>query len=286
MRLVLLPQMRYKLFGGEPNGETRRSLDRQAVEEDRTAVASSTEPAKRRATLDRQPVRDRRDPLGPEDRGSLVRPARGIPESLDVLASPATVGGGRNLVGNVASVLGRARRTRPAPVGERLHRRDLRSRKKGGPDVGKTKRGKGSKLMVVVDGKGVPLGISVTSASPAEVRLVAQTLKTIAVPRPGRGRPRQNPPRLIADRAYDSDPLRDELARRGIDLISPHRKNRVRAPTQDGRKLRRYRNRWIVERTIAWLGAFRHLVIRYERSTRLYLAFLHFASALLALRRL
>ena len=215
-----------------------------------------------------------------------MRSARGIPEPLDVLAPAATMGGGRSLAGNVASVIRRARRTRPAAMGERLHRWDLRSRKKGGPDVGKTKRGKGSELMVVVDGKGVPLGMSVTSASPAEVKLVAQTLKTIAVPRSGRGRPRQNPPCLIADRAYDSDPLRNDLARRGIDLISPHRKNRVKAPTQDGRKLRRYKHRWIVERTIAWLGAFRHLVVRYERSTRLYLALLHFASALLALRRL
>ena len=286
MRLVLLPQMRYKLFGGEPNGETWRSLDRQAVEENRTAVASSTETTKRRATLDRQPVRDRRDPLGLEDGGPVVRSARGIPESLDVLAPAATMGGGRRLAENVESVLGRARRTRPPAMGERLHRRDLCSRQKRGSDIGKTKRGKGSKLMVVVDGKGVPLGISVTSASPAEVKLVAQTLKTIAVPRPGRGRPRQNPPCLIADRAYDSDPLRNELARQGIDLISPHRKNRVKAPTQDGRKLRRYKHRWIVERTIAWLGAFRHLVVRYERSTHLYLAFLHFASALLVLRRL
>ena len=82
MRLVLLPQMRYKLFGGEPNGETWRSLDRQAVEENRTAVASSTETTKRRATLDRQPVRDRRDPLGPEDGSPVVRSVRGIPESL------------------------------------------------------------------------------------------------------------------------------------------------------------------------------------------------------------
>ncbi len=128
--------------------------------------------------------------------------------------------------------------------------------------------------------------MSVASASPAEVRLVPQTLATIAVPRAGPGRPRQTPPRLIADRAYDSDPLRKDLARRGIQLISPHRKNRTRPATQDGRTLRRYRRRWVIERTIAWLGSYRRLVVRYERSTRLYLAFLHFACALIALRGL
>lgn len=140
--------------------------------------------------------------------------------------------------------------------------------------------------MVVADGKGVPLGVSITSASPSEVKLAEPTLATIAVPRGGPGRPRRKMLRLIADRAYDSDPLRSALKRRGIDLISPHRINRRRPKTQDGRKLRRYRHRWIIERTMAWYGSFRRLIVRYERSTRLYLAFFHFASALIALRGL
>jgi hypothetical protein len=38
-----------------------------------------------------------------------------------------------------------------------------------------------------------------------------------------------------ADKAYDSDPLRKRLQQRGIELICPHKKNRVRPPTQDGR---------------------------------------------------
>jgi len=140
--------------------------------------------------------------------------------------------------------------------------------------------------MVVADGKGIPLGIAITSASPSEVKLAEPTLATIAVPRRGCGRPRCRMVRLIADRAYDSDPLRRALASRGIELISPHRINRIRPKTQDGRKLRRYRRRWIIERTMAWYGSFRRLIVRYERSTRLYLAFFHFASALIALRGL
>jgi transposase len=140
--------------------------------------------------------------------------------------------------------------------------------------------------MVVVDGKGVPLGVFLASASPAEVTLVHPTLATIAVPRNGPGRPRSKPDRLIADKAYDSELLRDDLARRQIDLIAPHRRNRVRAARQDGRKLRRYKRRWIVERTFAWYGSFRRLVVRYERSPSLYLAFFHLASALIVMRRL
>jgi hypothetical protein len=46
----------------------------------------------------------------------------------------------------------------------------------------------------------------------------------------------------------------------GIELIAPHKVNRVRKPTQDGRALRRYRKRGKIERTNAWLGNFRHLV--------------------------
>ena len=56
-------------------------------------------------------------------------------------------------------------------------------------------------------------------------------------------------------------------------MICPHRKNRSKAPTQDGRALRRYRRRWKVERTFAWLGNFRRLVVRYERHPP------HFSSA-------
>jgi transposase len=140
--------------------------------------------------------------------------------------------------------------------------------------------------MVVVDGHGVPLGNLLESASPAEVKLVEPTLETIAVPRAGRGRPRKRPERLIYDRACDADPLRKRLARRGIDLICPHRKNRKRPPLQDGRKLRRYRRRWKVERTFSWLGNFRRLVVRWERDIKMYRAFFHVACLLITLRKL
>ncbi|WP_162426437.1 hypothetical protein [Pontibacter pudoricolor] len=48
---------------------------------------------------------------------------------------------------------------------------------------------------------------------------------------------------LIGDRAYDSDPLDEKLREKGVELIAPHRKNRVKKKTQDGRKLRRYKKR-------------------------------------------
>lgn len=139
--------------------------------------------------------------------------------------------------------------------------------------------------MVVVDGQGIPLGIHVTSASPGEVTLVDATLATIAVPRLHGGRPRGKPERLIGDMAYDSDGLRRRLARRGITVIAPYRSMRVNRPFEDRRLLRRYKHRWIIERTFAWFGNFRRLLVRHERRTSMYLALFQFAAALIALRR-
>jgi transposase len=140
--------------------------------------------------------------------------------------------------------------------------------------------------MVVADGQGVPLGIQLASASPHEVTLIESTLERVAVPRQGRGRPRKNPQRLVYDTAADSDPLRKRLWRRGIDLICPHRKNRTKARTQDGRKLRRYKRRWKIERTIGWISNFRRLVVRYERKIKMFQAFIHLACLMITLRKL
>ena len=139
--------------------------------------------------------------------------------------------------------------------------------------------------MVVVDGQGVPLGAHLDSASPSEMKLLEPTIEKIAVPRNGRGRPRKNPVRIVADRGYDSDPLRERLAIRGIELICPYRKNNKAKKYQDGRKLRRYKRRWTVERTFAWLQNFRRLVVRWEREITVYQAFFHVACILITLRQ-
>ncbi|MGA2652696.1 MAG: transposase [Terracidiphilus sp.] len=135
-------------------------------------------------------------------------------------------------------------------MGRGLSGRQLRASQKRGDAVGKAKRGKGTKWMVLGDGEGVPLGVRLESASPAEVTLADATLEQVRVPR-RKGRPRQKPKRLIADRGYDSDPLRKRWKRRGIELIAPCRKNNKERKYEDGRKLRRYKRRWKIERTNA-----------------------------------
>jgi transposase len=168
-------------------------------------------------------------------------------------------------------------------VGRSLSGRQLRSGEKGGSAVGKTKRGKGTKWMVLVDGQGLPLGVRLESASPAEVKLAEATLGEVRVPQP-KGRPRQRPKRIIADRGYDSDPLRERLRKRGIELIAPYRKSNRRKRYEDGRKLRRYKRRWIVERTNAWLGQFRRLLVRHEHLLATYRAFFYLACFWITLR--
>lgn len=91
------------------------------------------------------------------------------------------------------------------------------------------------------------------------------------------------PERLIGDRAYDSDPLDAKLKERGIEMIAPHRKNRKKK-TQDGRKLRRYKRRWKVERFFAWLFNFRRTLVRQEKKADNYLAFLLLACMKIMLR--
>ena len=98
--------------------------------------------------------------------------------------------------------------------------------------------------MAVADRTGLPIAIGVASASPHEVRRVEATLDRSFLG--------EAPVRLIGGKACDSDALDERLRReRGIEMIAPHRRNRKRRRTQDGRALRRYRRRWKVERLFA-----------------------------------
>lgn len=142
--------------------------------------------------------------------------------------------------------------------------------------MGKTKRGKGTKLMVVADAAGLPLSVYTASASPHEVTLVEATLHEMFTV----GRPR----RIIGDRAYDSDPLDEKLKELGIDLIAPHRMGRIKPLTQDGRLLRRYKRRWKVERLIAWLTSFKKVHTRWDHSLQHYTNFVYLACIMILLR--
>jgi transposase len=130
--------------------------------------------------------------------------------------------------------------------------------------------------MAVADSLGLPVAVSATSATPHEVTLVEPTLQASFV--------EEKPQRLVGDRAYDSDPLDERLAAEGIAMLAPHRSNRKKPPTQDGRSLRRYRRRWKVERLFAWLQNFRRVLVRWERYLENYLGFVQLGCIVILLR--
>ena len=130
--------------------------------------------------------------------------------------------------------------------------------------------------MVVADNASLPLAIYAESAAPHEVRLVEQALQASFVSR--------QPDRLIGDKAYDSDPLDQELKEKGIEMIAPHKRNRKKPKTQDGRCLRRYKRRWKVERFFAWLQNFRRVATRFDYKAENYLGFVHLGCIVILLR--
>jgi transposase len=131
------------------------------------------------------------------------------------------------------------------------------------------------KLEVVVDASGLPLGMATAGAEVSEQELLKPALDDVPVEIPP-GTP------VITDKGHDSDPLRDELEDAGYEPIIPHRRNRVKPSRNDGRRLRRYRHRWKVERTNAWLHCYRGLAVRWSYYSFLYdglvyIAFIHMA---------
>lgn len=132
--------------------------------------------------------------------------------------------------------------------------------------------------MVLFEAEGIPLAAEIHSASPAEVTLIESLLDEQPL--------LKTPQRLIYYMAADSDPLRERLRERGIELICPHCKNRVKPATQDGRRLRRYRKRYKIERLNSWIQNFRRLVVRYEHIATNFLGFVQLACAMIVMRKL
>jgi len=150
--------------------------------------------------------------------------------------------------------------------------------KGGGDEIGPTKRGKGVKILAIVDRHGLPLSVSTHAANHHEVTLVQLSFDFYML--------EAKPENLIGDRAYDSDPLDEELAREGVHLIAPHRKNRKKLKTQDGRPLRRYARRWIIERFFSWMQWKRRLLVRWEYYAENFLGFVQLAALSILLKRI
>jgi len=150
------------------------------------------------------------------------------------------------------------------------------SAKGGGVEIGPTRRGKGVKIMAIVDRHALPLAVTTHAANHHEVTLVQLTFDFYGI--------EAKPENLIGDRAYDSDQLDEQLRREGVEMIAPHRSTRKRK-TQDGRRLRRYERGWIVERFFAWIQWRRRLLVRWEYYPSNFLGFVQLAAICILLRQ-
>ena len=145
--------------------------------------------------------------------------------------------------------------------------------KGGGEGVGPTKRGKGVKIMGIVDRHGLPVAASTHAANHHEVTLVQLTFDFYMI--------EAKPEKLIGDKAYDSDAIRDDLKGRGIRPVIPPRCNRNTA-IRWNKRLYRERNR--IERMIGHLKVNRAIATRYDKLARSFLDVLHVATIKRCLR--
>lgn len=132
--------------------------------------------------------------------------------------------------------------------------------------------------MAIVDRHGLPLAVSTHAANHHEVTLVQLSFEFYMI--------EAKPDNLIGERAYDSGKLDRELSEQGIEMISPHRKGRTAKRTQDGRRLRRYQRRWLVERFFAWLQWKRRILCRWEYYAENFLGFVQVACINMLLKRI
>ncbi len=125
----------------------------------------------------------------------------------------------------------------------------------------------------------MPLGVVIDGANRHDMRLVRATIEHIVVERPEATE--EQPQGMCLDKGYDYDEVRAVLAEFGFTAHIRSRGEEAKELARDAGKRAR---RWVVERSHSWLNRFRRLLVRWEKKPEHYLAFLHFACALIAFR--
>ena len=142
-----------------------------------------------------------------------------------------------------------------------------------------TDRGKaGTKRHQLVDRRGLPLSVTLSGANVPDGKKMLATVDAIPAVQGKRGRPRQRPKKLHADKAYDDRALRQELRKRGI--VPRMARRGVDSSERLGR------HRWVVERTISWQQGFRRLRVRDEKRDDIHEALVHLANAMICWGRI
>lgn len=125
----------------------------------------------------------------------------------------------------------------------------------------------------------MPIGLVVAGANRHDMKLVKQTVNSLAVKRP---RPtKKRPQGMCLDKGYDYEEVRALLKEF---RFTAH----IRARGEEAQSIKRQAGfkarRWVVERTHSWMNRFRRILIRWDKQADNYLAFLHFACALITFR--
>jgi transposase len=156
-----------------------------------------------------------------------------------------------------------------------------RAGEKGGSQTGPSpvdRARNGSKHHLLVDATGIPLAFSVTGGNRNDVTQLIPLLDAVPAVAGQPGRPRRRPNSVIADRGYDHDKYRRLVRERGVEPLIARRQ------TEHGSGLGT--QRWVVERTFAWLHNFKRLLVRYERRADIHHALLALGCCLVCFRRL
>jgi IS5 family transposase len=157
--------------------------------------------------------------------------------------------------------------------------------KGGGEGIAHGRKGKGSLLHRLTEAGGMPLAACTTPANGDERAQVLPLLDAVIIKTGQRGRPRKRPKVLAADKGYDSKALRQQLRQRGIRAQLPKRVWKTRKPR--GRPLKMDVPRFQAERTFAWFQKkYRRLVVRWERRSVCFTAFLAIAMIHMWIQRL
>jgi len=140
------------------------------------------------------------------------------------------------------------------------------------------RRKNGSKHHLLTDGNGTPMATTLTGANRHDVNELLPLVDAVPPVAGKPGRPRHRFDAVQGDRAYHSDPHRQELRQRGCEPIL------ARRHTSHGSGLGKYR--WPVERTLSWMHQNRRLRVRYEKRPDIHEAFMEIAEAMICWSRM
>lgn len=150
--------------------------------------------------------------------------------------------------------------------------------------LGRSRGGLTTKLHLVTDGDGLPLGVTITPGQRHDSMAFEDTVEAARMPW-REARSRSLPEALAADKAYSFKRIRDWLRRRKVERVIPQKANQEgRRGGHQGFDKVKYRGRNSVERCICWLKESRRVATRFEKLARNFLAMVKLAMILRYLR--